>query len=82
MAHPLAQIDRALAPETGMNPFHPPPLNKTQLERLADGLGPDLSLTGEAALAAFAAIRGRNLASLLERRARLAAKARTSEVMA
>ena len=67
------EIDRTHAPEAGLNPFHILPWNNIQLERLADGLDPDLSLTGEAALAQFVEIEGRNMATLLEQRARLAA---------
>jgi hypothetical protein len=43
------------------------------VERLGDGLDPDLSLTGEAAMAAFVKLEGRNMAALLDRRGRCAA---------
>jgi hypothetical protein len=39
-----------------------------QIERLADGLDPDLSLTGDAAMAAFFELESRNTRELLEHR--------------
>jgi hypothetical protein len=39
-----------------------------QIERLADGLDPDPSLTGDAAVAAFFELESRNTRALLERR--------------
>jgi hypothetical protein len=44
------------------------PLANMQIERLADGLDPDLSLDGAAAATAFRAIEQRNVAALLARR--------------
>ena len=76
------EIERTHAPEAGLNPFHILPWNNMQIERLADGLDPDLSLTGEAALAAFRELEGRNLAALLDQRGRLAAKVQAQGVMA
>jgi 2,4-dienoyl-CoA reductase-like NADH-dependent reductase (Old Yellow Enzyme family) len=67
------EIDKLLSPEASLNMFHILPWNYMQIERLADGLDPDLSLTGEAALAAFVQLEGRNMAALLDRRGRRAA---------
>jgi hypothetical protein len=39
-----------------------------QIGRLAEGLDPDLSLTGDAAMAAFFELEGRNTRALLEHR--------------
>jgi hypothetical protein len=39
-----------------------------QIERLADGLDPDLSLTGDSAMAAFFELESRNTRALLEHR--------------
>jgi hypothetical protein len=44
-----------------------------QLERLADGLDPELALTGAAAAAAFGPLEAGMFARLLERRAPVAA---------
>jgi 2,4-dienoyl-CoA reductase-like NADH-dependent reductase (Old Yellow Enzyme family) len=72
--HLLAgEIDKLLSPEATLNVFHILPWNYMQVERLADGLDPDLSLTGEAAMAAFAKLEGRNMAALLDDRRRRAA---------
>lgn len=46
------------------------PWYSMQLERLGDGLEPDLSLSGEDAKAAFVEREGRNMAALLENRCR------------
>jgi 2,4-dienoyl-CoA reductase-like NADH-dependent reductase (Old Yellow Enzyme family) len=67
------EIDKLLSPEASLNMFHILPWNYMQIERLGDGLDPDLSLTGEAALAAFIQLEGRNMAALLDRRGRRAA---------
>jgi 2,4-dienoyl-CoA reductase-like NADH-dependent reductase (Old Yellow Enzyme family) len=67
------EIDKLLSPEASLNVFHILPWNYMQIERLADGLDPDLSLTGEAAMAAFARLEGRNMAALLDYRRRRAA---------
>lgn len=47
--------------------------NNMQLERMGDGLEPDLAMSGEAALAAFFPLEHRNMAALLERRSKRAA---------
>jgi 2,4-dienoyl-CoA reductase-like NADH-dependent reductase (Old Yellow Enzyme family) len=52
--------------------LHFMPWNNLQLERLGDGLDPDLGMTGEAALAAFVELERRSTAALLERRGRKA----------
>jgi hypothetical protein len=49
------------------------PWNYMQLERMGDGLEPDLAMTGEAAFAAFVQCEGRNMAALLDHRGRRAA---------
>jgi hypothetical protein len=67
------EIDKLLAPEATLHAFHILPWNYMQIERLGDGLDPDLSLTGEAAMAAFVEIEGRKMAALLDRRERRAA---------
>jgi 2,4-dienoyl-CoA reductase-like NADH-dependent reductase (Old Yellow Enzyme family) len=67
------EIDKLLSPEATLNVFHILPWNNMQIERLGDGLDPDLSLTGEAAMAAFVKLEGRNMAALLDRRGRRAA---------
>jgi 2,4-dienoyl-CoA reductase-like NADH-dependent reductase (Old Yellow Enzyme family) len=67
------EIDKLVSPEVSLNAFHILPWNYMQIERLADGLDPDLSLTGEAAMAAFAKLEGRNMAALLDYRRRRAA---------
>jgi hypothetical protein len=46
------------------------PWNNMQLERLGDGLDPDLGMTGAAAVAAFVELESRSTAALLERRCR------------
>jgi 2,4-dienoyl-CoA reductase-like NADH-dependent reductase (Old Yellow Enzyme family) len=66
-------IDKLPAPEATLDAFHILPWNDMQIERLGDGLDPDLSLTGEAAMAAFVKLEGRNMAALLDRRGRRAA---------
>jgi 2,4-dienoyl-CoA reductase-like NADH-dependent reductase (Old Yellow Enzyme family) len=66
------EIDKLPSPESTLNPFHILPWNSMQIERLGDGLDPDLSLTGEAAMAAFVELEGRNMAALVDRRGRRA----------
>src|ERR1700704_5020199 len=67
------EIDKLPSPEATLAVFHILPWNNMQIERLGNGLDPDLSLTGEAALAAFVKLEGRNMAALLDRRGRCAA---------
>ncbi len=62
------ETDRLVAQEASLNVFHILPWNNMQLERLAAGLDPDLSLTGETALASFVESEGRNMAALLKER--------------
>ncbi|HVJ55303.1 MAG TPA: NADH:flavin oxidoreductase/NADH oxidase family protein [Aliidongia sp.] len=62
------EIGRVPTPEQKLNLFHLLGWNNMQLERLADGLDPDLSLDGAEAAAAFAVLEGRNMAALLEYR--------------
>jgi len=59
------EIARAPAPEAGLNLFHLMPWNNMQLERLGDGLEPDLALDGARAASDFFAIEARNTAALL-----------------
>jgi 2,4-dienoyl-CoA reductase-like NADH-dependent reductase (Old Yellow Enzyme family) len=67
------EIDKLLSPEARLNVFHILAWNSMQIERLGDGLDPDLSLTGEAAMAAFIELEGRNMTALLVRRGHRAA---------
>ncbi|KAA0087020.1 NADH:flavin oxidoreductase/NADH oxidase family protein [Mycolicibacterium sp. P9-64] len=57
------------APEEALDLLHILPWNNMQLERLGDGLEPDLALTGEAASAAFAELEDANMAAILGYRA-------------
>jgi len=61
------EADRAPTPEIGL--FHLLSWNNLQLERLADGLDPDLALQGADAAATFAKLERANFARLLEARA-------------
>jgi hypothetical protein len=54
------------SPEARLNVFHIMAWNSLQIERLGGGLDPDLSLTGEAAIAAFVEVEGRNMKALLD----------------
>ncbi len=47
--------------------------NSMQLERMGDGLAPDLTLDGDAALQAFFALESANQRALLDRRGQAAA---------
>jgi hypothetical protein len=67
------EIDQAPRPEDGLNLFHLLGWNNMQLERLGDGLDPDLSLDGGEATARFRAIERGIMDRLLERRALRAA---------
>ena len=69
------ETERAFAAEDRVGLFHILPWFNTQLERLADGLDPDLTMTGEAALAAFAPLETRMVSELLRRRAPMAVEA-------
>ncbi len=62
------EINRAPSPEFGLSLFHLIQWNSMQLERLGDGLDPDLSLDGVKAAAEFATIEKRNTAEVLELR--------------
>lgn len=62
------EIDRLPSPETTLNVFQILPWNNLQIERLGDGLDPDLSLTGGAAMAAFADLESKNMQALLDYR--------------
>jgi 2,4-dienoyl-CoA reductase-like NADH-dependent reductase (Old Yellow Enzyme family) len=59
----------SLTPEAAINPFHLLPWFNVQIERLADGAEPDLTLAGEVAVAEFMAIEERAMRKLLEYRA-------------
>lgn len=63
----------APAPEASLDLFHLLPWFNAQIERLADGLDPDLSLGGEVAAAMFKEREGKKLADLLHHRSRNAA---------
>jgi 2,4-dienoyl-CoA reductase-like NADH-dependent reductase (Old Yellow Enzyme family) len=68
------QIDKLLEPNIAMSanvalsPLAVLRWNSLQIERLADGLEADPSLTGDAALAAFLELENRNTRALLEHR--------------
>ena len=55
------EIDKLMSPEVTLNPFHILPWNSMQIERLGDRLDPDISLTGETAMAAFVELEGDHL---------------------
>jgi hypothetical protein len=59
----------SLTPEAAINPFNLLPWFNVQIERLADGAEPDLTLAGEVAVAEFMAIEERAMRKLLEYRA-------------
>jgi 2,4-dienoyl-CoA reductase-like NADH-dependent reductase (Old Yellow Enzyme family) len=65
--------DTSPAPEASMNVFHLLPWFNVQFERLADGVEPNLDLTGEEAAALFGAHETKLLSNLLAHRQRLAA---------
>lgn len=67
------EIERAVTPETEINLFHLLGWNNTQLERLGDGLAPDLTLGGAEATTMFRAREAQVLAALLDHRERKAA---------
>jgi len=67
------EIDRAPTPEDKVHLLHLLSWFNLQLERLGDGLDPDLSLEGPEAAARFRTLEAGNLAALLAKRARLAA---------
>jgi hypothetical protein len=62
------EVDRATSPEAALHPFHLLPWNNMQLERLADGLEPDLSLDGTDAVAQFTELETCNMSALLQHR--------------
>jgi 2,4-dienoyl-CoA reductase-like NADH-dependent reductase (Old Yellow Enzyme family) len=61
--------DSAPAPERTMDVFHILPWFNLQIERLADGLDPDLMLTGDAATGLFVGIETQRMQTLLRARA-------------
>lgn len=67
------EITQTLRPEADLDVFHILGWFNMQLERLADGLEPDLALNGADAVAAFWPIEQANLARLLEARGQKAA---------
>jgi 2,4-dienoyl-CoA reductase-like NADH-dependent reductase (Old Yellow Enzyme family) len=67
------EIERLPSFEKAFDIFHFMPWNNMQLERMGDGLEPDLGMTGEAAFAAFIEREGGAMAALLDRRGRRAA---------
>jgi 2,4-dienoyl-CoA reductase-like NADH-dependent reductase (Old Yellow Enzyme family) len=67
------EIARAVTPEDHVGLFHLLGWNNTQLERLGDGLDPDISLDGETGAAIFRQREAGVLAELLAARARQAA---------
>ncbi|MDR3506278.1 MAG: NADH:flavin oxidoreductase/NADH oxidase family protein [Caulobacteraceae bacterium] len=67
------EIEVAPMPEAGLGLFHLLGWFNTQIERLADGLAPDLTLDGDQAVAIFQARERQVMADLLAQRARRAA---------
>jgi 2,4-dienoyl-CoA reductase-like NADH-dependent reductase (Old Yellow Enzyme family) len=67
------EIERAPTPEANLDLFHILGWFNMQMERLADGLEPDLALSGANAAAAFQVLEPKTLDALLRRRGRLAA---------
>ncbi len=61
-------LERVSSVETTLNPFHLLAWLNLQMERLAEGLQPDLALDGEEAVARFAVIEQKNLTDLLRYR--------------
>ena len=62
------EIEKTLAPEANIHLLHLLGWNNLQLERLADGLDPDLDLSGEDAAPRFAELEQGNFQALLQRR--------------
>jgi len=62
------RAETAPTPEAALNVFHLLPWFNAQLERLADGLEPDLGLTGEDSTALFATRESTLLSELLDQR--------------
>lgn len=67
------EIAQAPAPERSLDLFHLMGWFNMQLERLGDGLDPDLNWAGEDAAAAFVAVETANMQTLLGQRAALRA---------
>jgi len=67
------EIAQAPAPEKNVHLFQLLPWFNMQLERIADGCDPDLSLSGDEAVAAFVPLENAITRNLLARRARKAA---------
>ena len=62
------EIEKTLTPEADIDLFHLMGWNNMQLERLGDGLEPDLALRGEEAASQFKALERDNFAALLGNR--------------
>lgn len=80
IADPLAaerllsgEMEKAPAPETSMNVFHVLPWFNMQIERMADGMDPDLSLDGSKAVEDFIKVETKNMKALLTARGSQAA---------
>jgi hypothetical protein len=69
----LVEPDIAMPANVALNPLAVLRWNSLQIERLADDLDPDPSLTGDAAMAAFFELESRNTRALLEHRLGVAA---------
>jgi hypothetical protein len=69
----LPELDIAMSANVALNAFAVLRWNTMQIEQLADGLDPDPSLTGDAAIAAFFELESRNTTALLEHRVVVAA---------
>ncbi len=62
------EIEAAISPEDSLEVIHVLPWFNMQLERLGDGLGPDLALSGADAARAFAQVETERIRALLEAR--------------
>ncbi|HEY0306555.1 MAG TPA: NADH:flavin oxidoreductase/NADH oxidase family protein [Acidobacteriaceae bacterium] len=63
------EVDRIIDIEKTLNPFHRLAWLNYQIERLAGGMDPDLTLSGEEAVARFTKIEEKNMSALLQARA-------------
>jgi 2,4-dienoyl-CoA reductase-like NADH-dependent reductase (Old Yellow Enzyme family) len=62
------EVDRIVDPGKTLNPFHLLAWLNYQIERLADGIDPDLTLSGEEAVERFSKIEEKNMSALLQAR--------------
>jgi hypothetical protein len=62
------EVDRIVDIGKTLNPFHLLGWLNYQIERLANGMDPDLTLSGEEAVERFTRIEQKNMLALLQRR--------------